>query len=221
MIEQSPYREFRSDEPVQAPPVRRRRKTLRHHFCDGIEAAVKAEPEAFIATRPRTMLGLMVRELVRGAGRGRCDQIRLVVFFLDEGARRRTEAEIAMGGNSQGNSELPQPKWEWKEDGSWDSSERETPDNEDTEAKEAQTQALREKLKDMILRAAEGDRLNAERKARIAAEQTGRTPISESNAIQFSGIIADDASDSPNSGNIAPPDGTGPVAQSGGRPTEG
>ncbi|HEX4077726.1 MAG TPA: hypothetical protein VHX61_02475, partial [Rhizomicrobium sp.] len=44
---------------------RRRRRTLRQHLCDGIEAAVKAEPGAFAATKPRTVMGQMVQELVR------------------------------------------------------------------------------------------------------------------------------------------------------------
>src|SRR5580698_6980651 len=87
------YGEIPADQPFRAP-IGRRRKSLRHHFCDGIEAAVKAEPEAFGNTKPRTMLGLIVHSLVRGAGTGRCDQVRLVVFFLEEAERRRGLAEM-------------------------------------------------------------------------------------------------------------------------------
>jgi hypothetical protein len=108
---------------------RRRRKTLRQHFCDGIEAAVKADPGAFAATQPRTMMGQMVQELVRIAGSGRCGQIKLVAFFLDEAEARRNEAQIEDGDDSQGISgpeALPEPKWDWDEDGAWDSSGQET-----------------------------------------------------------------------------------------------
>jgi len=116
------YGEIPENEPVRMPPPRKRWKTLRHHFCDGIEAAVKAEPQAFQATKPRTMLGLMVHSVVGGAATGRCDQIKLVVFFLDEAERRRVAAEqsAALDDNSEGNSEAPpEPKWDWTADGVW------------------------------------------------------------------------------------------------------
>jgi hypothetical protein len=107
---------------------RRRRKSLRQHFCDGIEAAVKAEPAAFAATKPRTMMGQMVQELVRIAATGRCGQIKLVASFLEEAEARRN-AQIEDLDDSQGISAPeapPEPKWDWDEDGIWDSSERES-----------------------------------------------------------------------------------------------
>jgi hypothetical protein len=103
---------------------------LRQHFCDGIEAAVKAEPEAFAATKPRTVMGQMVQELVRIAATGRCGQIKLVASFLEEAEARRN-AQIEDLDDSQGISGLeapPEPKWEWGEDGVWDSSETEPPE---------------------------------------------------------------------------------------------
>ncbi|HEX4081046.1 MAG TPA: hypothetical protein VHX61_19455, partial [Rhizomicrobium sp.] len=55
-----------ADQPV---PGRRRRRTLKQHFCDGLAAAVRAEPYPFATTKPRTMMGQMVRELVLDAAR--------------------------------------------------------------------------------------------------------------------------------------------------------
>jgi len=173
--------EIPETETFRAPPMRKRRKTLRHHFCDGIEAAVKAEPEAFARTRPRTMLGLMVHSLVQGGATGRCDQIKLVVFFLDEAARRREAAEqsAALDDNSEGISappSPPEPKWDWSEDGAWDSTPRE--DNaaarEEKERSEAKTEALRNELRERFHRALEAERLNAERRVRLELEREGR-----------------------------------------------
>jgi hypothetical protein len=176
------YGQIPEDESSRMPPPRRRRKTLRHHFCDGIEAAVKAEPDAFKSTRPRTMLGLMVRELVSAAARARCDCIKVVVTFLDEAEVRRTAAEI----DSQGISEVqspPEPKWDWSQDGVWDSSERtdeylsaEERKKKEEQESQARIVALREELKEKFLRAAEADRLNEERKARFEAERRGQNP---------------------------------------------
>ena len=184
-----PYGQIPEDEPSRMPPPRRRRKTLRQHFCDGIEAAVKAEPVAFKSTKPRTMLGLMVRELVSAASRARCDCIKLVATYLDEGEVRRTAAEIDSQGLSEPQSP-PEPQWDWSRDGVWDSSDR-TDDylkEEERKKKEAETSksrhaVLRAELEEKFLRAAEADRLNEERKARLEAERQGlNTPPAASPA---------------------------------------
>ena len=109
--------------PREAGAPRRRRKSLRQRFCDGIEAAVKAEPAAFAATKPRTMMGQMVKELVGIAAAGHCGQIKLVAAFLEEAEARRN-AQIEDLDDSQGISAPeapPEPKWDWSEDGDWDS----------------------------------------------------------------------------------------------------
>jgi hypothetical protein len=208
---QSPnHHETPNTEPVRVPPPRQRRKSLRHRFCDGVEAAVKGEPGAVAATRPRTMMGLIVRNLVCRAGEGRCDAVRLVVFFLDEAERRRVAAEQAAMGDSQGNSaplSPPEPGWDWDEDGAWDSSGRQTADEDsrrEAEAKEAKTEALRVELKEMILRRVEAERINAERKVRLEAEREGRNAIAGRHAADgapFSGNYPDACADT-NSGNI-------------------
>jgi hypothetical protein len=181
--------------PVRIPPPRQRRKSLRHRFCDGIEAAVKADPDAVTTTKPRTMMGQIVRNLVCRAGEGRCDAVRLVVFFLDEAERRRVAAEQAAMGDPQGTSgaaPAPEPAWDWDEDGAWDSSGRE-PSGEgkrlEDEASAAKTEALRAELREKFLRVAEADRINAERKARLEAEREGRNAIAGPEAAPFSGNI--------------------------------
>ena len=192
---------------VRLPPPRQRRKSLRHRFCDGIEAAVKAEPGAVAATRPRTMMGQIVQKLVCKAGDGRCDAVRLVAFFLDEAERRRVA--VIPDDISQGNSEVqspPEPKWDWDDEGGWDSSGREASDEDkrrEDEAKAAKTEALRAELRERFLRAAEADRINAERKARLEAEREGRNAIAEPEAASIPGIPGAPAA-VPNAGNFHP-----------------
>ncbi|HEX4159723.1 MAG TPA: hypothetical protein VHY79_14745 [Rhizomicrobium sp.] len=201
------YGEIRADQPIRGP-IGRRRKTLRHHFCDGIDAAVKAEPDAFANTRPRTMLGLMVHSLVRGAATGRCDQVKLVVFFLDEAERRRGVVEhiVAPDGDSQGNLEPKsalQPQWDWSEDGAWDSTMR-TDDpkvREEAEQEEARAEALREEIGDRFHRALEAERINTERRVRMELEREGRSAVPETAAAPFSGNNSPAAAFS---GNIPP-----------------
>jgi hypothetical protein len=164
-------------------PARRRRKSLRRRFCEGIEAAVQAEPAAFQATKPRTMMSLMVRELVSAAGRGRSDAIRTVMGFLDE-AEARHAADESEGAPSQGNSpaSAPEPRWEWSETGEWDSSEREAPEPAphtpaafpSQQTAEAARKALEDDLIARCARAAEGARAEEERQARLAAAREGR-----------------------------------------------
>jgi hypothetical protein len=187
-----PYGEIPADMPARMRPPGRR-KSLRRRFCEGIEAAVKAEPKAFAATKPRTMMGLMVRELVCAAASARCDAIKLVIAYLDEGEFRRTQAEIAAADNSQGNFEPeppPEPRWDWDENGAWDSSER-APEcsTEEARAARARTEALRAELMDKFLRAADADRVNAERKARLEAERDATNTVPVADAAPISGNI--------------------------------
>ncbi|HEY3638824.1 MAG TPA: hypothetical protein VGK90_11805 [Rhizomicrobium sp.] len=163
--------------PKRAVPVRKRRKSLRQHFCDGLAAAVKAEPEAFKATRPRTMMGLMVRELVGAAANARCDAIKLVFAYLDQAENERIEAEAQEAGDDsreEFESDSPAPRWDWDEDGGWDSSEKPNP-QEDTE-REARTEKMRGALLQKFIRVADAERENEERAARLAAERGEAAP---------------------------------------------
>jgi hypothetical protein len=202
------YGEIPPDQPVRGP-AGRRRKSLRHHFCDGVDAAVKAEPDAFANSRPRTMLGLIVHSLVRGAATGRCDQIKLVVFFLDEAERRRGVVEhiVAPAENSQGIPEpksAPQPKWDWSEDGAWDSAVRADDKKacEEMERREAHAEALREELGDRFRRALEAERINTERRVRLELEREGRSAVPETAAAPFSGNIPPAAPRDPHAGTV-------------------
>jgi hypothetical protein len=173
------------------PSGRKRRRTLKQHFCDGLAAALRAEPYAFATTKPRTMMGQMVRELALDAARAKCDAIKLVFAYLEEAERSEMETE-GEGDDSQGIS-APQTQWDWSEEGVWDTSRREEVDVERekraarrkaaAEAEEAdlrenpafdpETEALRAALMQRCLRAAEADRENEARKARLAAAQAG------------------------------------------------
>ena len=183
------YGEIPPDQPIRAP-IGRRRKSLRHHFCDGVEAAVKAEPEAFTNAKPRTMLGLIVHSLVRGAASGRCNQVKLVVFFLDEAERRRNMEEEIAAPAEHGNSEPKSPpNWDWSEDGAWDSTVREDDETarEEKEQREARSEALRVELGDRFRRALEAERINTERRVRMELEREGRSAVPETQAAPFSG----------------------------------
>ena len=189
---QSPVAEIRRVMPAGMTRVRRRRKSLRQHFREGLEAALMAEPEAFAATKPRTMMGLMVRELVCEAAHARCDAIRLVFAYVDEAELLRTETETEdTGDNSQGISEpesTEETKWDWDETG-WDSSEREKRPGELDAERAARTEALREQLRDRFIRAGEAVKENQARDARLAAERAGQ-PASNPSSAPFSGNFA-------------------------------
>lgn len=109
-------------------PGRRRRRTLKQHFCDGLAAAVRVEPYPFATTKPRTMMGQMVRELVLDAARAKCDAIKLVFVYLDEAERTEMDTD-GEGDDSQGISG-PETQWDWSEEGVWDTSRREEVDVE-------------------------------------------------------------------------------------------
>lgn len=153
-------------------PPRRPRKTLSRSFCDGLEAAVVAEPQDFPGTRPRTMMSLMVRELVKQAGSGRSAPIKTVMGFLRDGERedaeRGGEHEDALSQGISGNSCRAEPRFEWS-DGSWDSSEREK-----TEAQaDAAGESSFERLYARFMRAREAELENAAREERRATERDG------------------------------------------------
>jgi hypothetical protein len=189
----NPVAGVRRDMPAGIFRAGRRRKSLRQHFRDGLEAALKAEPEAFAATKPRTMMGLMIREVVCGAASARCDAIRLVFSYVDEGGFSRAEAESEdAGDNSQRNSEpesAGETKWDWDGEKGWDSSRREKKPGELDAERAARTEALREQLRERFIRAAEAAKENQEREARLAAERAGQTAPNLPPA-QFSGNIA-------------------------------
>ncbi len=160
------------------PPFRRRRKSLRQHFREGLEAGLKAEPEAFAATKPRTMMGLMVRQLVWEASHARCDAIKLVFAYVDEAKPLRTESETEdADDHSQGLSgpdSTDETKWDWDVVTGWDSSEREKNPEEQDAARVARAEAMPEELRERFIRAAEAIEQNEARAARLAAEGANR-----------------------------------------------
>jgi hypothetical protein len=189
---------------------RRRRKSLRQHFCDGIEAAVKAEPAAFAATKPRTMMGQMVQELVRIAATGHCGQIKLVASFLEEAEARRN-AQIEDLDDSQGISGReapPEPRWDWSDDGAWDASGRESeeaggeePKREQYDAAGAPTVITREDPHCVRHRAAEFDSGIKADRGRLGAVAVGGNPSAAPISGNFPARHAqDDAAGTPRVG---------------------
>jgi hypothetical protein len=172
---------------------------LREHFCDGLGAGLKADPEAFAATKPRTMMGLMVRELVCEAAHARCDAIKLVFAYVDaaESLHNETDTDEA-GDNSQGILEpeaLDDTRWDWDETG-WDSSERVKKPGELDAERAAHSEAMRQDLRERILRLGEATRENEARTTRLAAESAGQTtptpppaPFSGNSAPNLNGSI--------------------------------
>ncbi|HEX4079023.1 MAG TPA: hypothetical protein VHX61_09145 [Rhizomicrobium sp.] len=178
-------------------PGNRRRRTLKQHFCDGLAAAVRAEPYPFATSKPRTMMGQMVRELVLDAARAKCDAIKLVFAYLDEAERTEMDTD-GEGDDSQGIS-APETQWDWSEEGVWDTSRREEVDVErekrmarekaaceaaaanlrENPTCDAETRALKEAMIQRCLRAAEADRENEARKARLAAAQNSGGAVAE------------------------------------------
>jgi hypothetical protein len=164
--------------------TRMARKTPRQHFCDGLEAALKAEPDSLAATKPRTTMGLMVQNLVLEASRARPEQIKLVFAFLEQAAVERRERAAEEGDDdSQGISgagPASEPRWDWDEKTGWDSSPRgeDDPEREEQVTRDAFDRVLREnpdleadigalsdQLQHRYLRAAEADRGNLARLA--------------------------------------------------------
>ena len=198
-----PSAEAGGQSPHSGVPVRRRRKTLRQHFCDGLEAALKAKPYPFATTKPRTMMGQMVRELVLDAARAKCAAIKLVFDYLDQAELERTEMETdGAEDDSQGNPEpsrAKEPQWDWDEATGWDSSRREeeylmferlaaeraAEARQEEDGRVPRTEALRDVLRQRCLRAAEADRENEARKAGLA-EARGDSPPPDAPA-PFSG----------------------------------
>ena len=218
-------------------PGRRRRKTLRQHFCDGLEAALKAEPYPFATTKPRTMLGRMVRELVLDAARAKCAAIRLVFDYLDQAELERTEMETeGLEDDSQGNREparAPEPQWDWNEATGWDSSRREeealmferlaseraAEARQEEDGSDARTEALRQQMVQRLLRVPEADRENEARLAQLAEARTGDPTRGPSAPFPGNSGVPPDAP-APFSGNSGVPHKAGTM-RIGGKLVEG
>ena len=71
------------------------------HFREGLEAALRAEPYTLAVTKPRTVLGMMVKELALDAARGEIKAVQLVLTEL------AADPEKGSQGRSQAHSEKP------------------------------------------------------------------------------------------------------------------
>ena len=144
---------------------------------------------------PNMVSATRISAEIATAASARCDAIRLVFSYVDEGKLLRTETETPdAGDNSQGISEpesADDTKWDWDEKTGWDSSEREKKPGELDAERAARTEALREELRERFIRAAEAVTENEARAARIAAEGAKR-PVPDPSPAPFSGNIEPD-----------------------------
>jgi hypothetical protein len=122
-----------------SPP---RRRPVRLHFRNGVEAALRADPRALAACEPRTGLGVVVRALVQEAGRGKTAALRELLSLLDwqEPERDETQTEDAAEAEQILKAE---PRWDWNESADWDFTPREKPAGDAAEAGAANENAPR------------------------------------------------------------------------------
>jgi hypothetical protein len=88
-----------------------RRRPIQAHLKEGIEAALRCEPYFLAVTKTRTALGLVIRELVLEAGRGKVQTIRLMLALL--AYEEPEDVEEAQGISDD-------TVWDWNEDGVWE-----------------------------------------------------------------------------------------------------
>ena len=165
--------DVRTNTVKRVPVVRRHGKSLRQHFREGIEAGLRAEPEVFHNTKPRTVMSQIVRELVCAATKARCDAIKLVFALVDEAELARAQAETDDAGDDSQAILEPQstaePEWDWNETG-WDCSPREKKVGEFDAESTGETEAHRQEWNDRSIRPAGAVQQNESRAARRAAE---------------------------------------------------
>ena len=75
--------------------------TTPRHFREGLEAALRAEPYTLAITKPRTVLGMMVKVLALEAARGEIKAVQLVLAEL------AADPEKGSQGRSQAHSQNP------------------------------------------------------------------------------------------------------------------
>jgi len=74
-----------------------RRRSIRKHLRDGIEAALYADPEVLANCKPRTCLGLIVRRLVLEAGERKMTAFKLIMQLLEEKAEDEGSNSLQQG----------------------------------------------------------------------------------------------------------------------------
>ena len=87
----------RPDRNFEAVEQAARRRSIRKHLRDGIEAAPYADPEVLANCKPRTCLGLIVRRLVLEAGEGKMTAFKLIMQLLEEKAEDEGSNSLQQG----------------------------------------------------------------------------------------------------------------------------
>src|SRR2546423_7486531 len=87
-------------------PARPKRRAARAILKDGLEAALRADPEVMTNCKPKTCAGGIVRALVLGAGKGKMTALKTLMSLLDWEAEEEGE-------EPQEHSD--EPRWDWSD----------------------------------------------------------------------------------------------------------
>lgn len=145
-----------------------RQRPLRVHLREGMEAALKAEPHALAAADPRTLLGMVIRELGFEAARGKTPAVKLMLQMIDwkeprvadQRAANDDEPGVISGlAHEQGVISRFEPVWDWDATGRWETEREPAPaagpasakDRDDAAAK-AHMQFIKEQLREKLSR---------------------------------------------------------------------
>src|SRR5438445_6418223 len=109
---------------TRKPGIRAKRRALRAILREGLEAALRADPEVLEKCKPRTGAGRVVRGLVLEAGKGKTTPLKTLMSLVDweEGAESE---EI-----------VDETHWDWSPEGVWETMPEAEPESELAEEEE-------------------------------------------------------------------------------------
>lgn len=120
--------------------IRRRRRRTKAILKDGLEAALRADPEVLEKCKPKTGLGGIIRGLVLEAGKTKTTPLKQVMSLLDwEEDENPSEC-------------VDETEWDWSPEGEWETMPEEEPaDGEPAEQAEGPAQKeLRRRIDRLI-----------------------------------------------------------------------
>ncbi len=159
--------------PSPAPRRARRPSDIPQHFRDGLEAALRADPELVATTKTRTLLGAVVKGLALEASRGKPEAIRVMMSLLGQTEPEANETRERTEPRCQGLSGDLR-RWDWSREGDWEAAVRdERRQKEEADASDADpgfdAEKVRESLRRRFLQVAEADREEQQRKALLGS----------------------------------------------------
>jgi hypothetical protein len=100
--------------------IRLKRRRMKLDLKDGLEAALRANPEVLDTCKPKTCLGRLICGMVLEASKGKTTSLRQVMALLDWVPPEPTE-------------EFRKEAWDWNEDGVWETMPEAEPAGEPVE----------------------------------------------------------------------------------------